>query len=451
MNQFFDYNCKDKKVCIMGLGYVGLTLATVMAEVGFRVFGVEIQNKVLDLLESGVPHFYEPGLADRLKKVVKDKKISFSKFIPDDCDATVFIITVGTPLDSNKKVRMDMIESVSREVSKKLKDGDLVILRSTVKLGTARKLVLPILQESGVNFDLAFCPERTLEGQALSELRQLPQIVGALTMSGSVRAAQIFQFLTPTVVRVSDLETAEIIKLIDNSQRDSMFAFSNEVAKICNVIGVSAVEVIRSGKLGYARTNLMMPGPVGGPCLEKDPYILAEGLKDYGVQPEIILAGRKINEEQPQEVVSFLKNICHKFPGFPENPVITLLGIAFKGRPVTDDLRGTMARPIFETLKDHFKTAEFRGYDAVVKEGVIAEFGLKPYKDLSEAIKGANLVVILNNHPVFADMPIESLAENLAKPSLIYDFWNNFTASDLNLPTGVGYMSLGSHGKAILP
>lgn len=444
-------NFKDKNVCVMGLGYVGLTLATVMAEVGFRIRGVEIKDEILARLQQGEPHFFEPGMAPRLKKVFHDGRITFSKNIPAGSLSTVYIITVGTPLDPYGKVRMDMIENVAQEVAQALKDGDLVIMRSTVKIGTTRNFVLPILQKSQVKFDLAFCPERTLEGQALSELRYLPQIVAGDTPAAAVRAAQLFQFLTPTVVRVSDAETAEMIKLMDNSSRDVNFAFANEVARICSAVGIDASEVIKAGKLGYARTNIAWPGPVGGPCLEKDPYILAEGLQLYGIQPELIITARRLNERQPEEVISYLANILKSQPGFPERPIISLLGLAFKGRPATDDLRGTMARPIYTMAQHYFPQAEFRGYDPVVKLEQIRDFGLAPCPTLEQAMQGASLVLIMNNHPVFSEMIIENLAILMARPGLVYDFWNNFVAQDLDLPEGTGYMSLGSHKKAVLP
>jgi UDP-N-acetyl-D-mannosaminuronic acid dehydrogenase len=136
--------------------------------VGFRIWGVEIKEEVLAKLQQGEPYFFEPGMAPRLKRVFQEGHITFSKNISSEFSATVYIITVGTPLDSCGKVRMDMIENVAQEVAKVLKDGDLVIMRSTVKIGTTRNFVLPILQKSQVKFDLAFCPERTLEGQALA-------------------------------------------------------------------------------------------------------------------------------------------------------------------------------------------------------------------------------------------------------------------------------------------
>lgn len=444
-------NFPDRSVCILGLGYVGLTLATVMADVGFEVLGIEVRNDALEKLAKGEPHFFEPGLADQLRRLVQEKKLRVAKQIPPDCRASVYIITVGTPLDAKGKSRLDMVMNVAREVADRMKAGDLVVMRSTVKPGTTRKTVLPLLEKAGKNFDLAFCPERTLEGQALVELRQLPQIIGGATSHAADRAAQIFQFVTPTVIRVSSLETAEMIKLIDNAQRDVLFAYANEVARICDAVGISAEEVIRVGKQGYSRTHVPMPGPVGGPCLTKDSYILAEGLGELGIEPEITLAARRINERQPSEVIASVARMAQSWNGFPAQPVISLLGIAFKGRPATDDLRGTTARPILDALKIHFPSSRFRGYDPVVPAGEIEKFGLSPSPTLDHAFKGAHLVFILNNHLQMASMPVADLAQSMARPGLIYDFWNNFTSAKLSLPAGTGYMALGSHGQARIP
>ncbi|MGQ0510701.1 MAG: nucleotide sugar dehydrogenase [Betaproteobacteria bacterium] len=441
---------RDHSVCVLGLGYVGLTLAVAMADAGFDVLGIEIRQAVLDQLGRGEPHFHEPGLEERLRRSLRTGRLRCERAIPAGFTGTVFIVTVGTPLGTDGRARLDMVQSVSREVAARLKPGDLVIMRSTVKLGTTRKVVLPILDAAGVDYQLAFCPERTLEGRALVELRQLPQIVGGATPEATVRASQIFQFLTPTVVRVSDIETAEMIKLVDNAQRDVAFAYANEVARACDAVGVSAAEVIRAGKLGYPRTNLPMPGPVGGPCLEKDPHIFAEGLRELGLEPVITMAARRTNEGQPEEVVEHIATTLAA-AGAPEAPVIALMGIAFKGQPATDDLRGTMARPVFEALKRRYPRATYRGYDAVVAQDEQRAFGLAPCATIAQALEGAHLALILNNHPVFGAMPVAELAAAMARPALIYDFWNCFTAGDLHLPAGVGYMALGSHGRALLP
>jgi UDP-N-acetyl-D-mannosaminuronic acid dehydrogenase len=439
---------RDRKICIMGLGYVGLTLAVVMAEVGFDVQGVEIRDDVVRDLARGKPHFHEPGLAGRLARVLKSGRLSVSQHIPADFDASVYVVTVGTPLDGAGKVRVDMVVNVVREIAEHLKDRDMVVMRSTVELGTTRNVVKPLLDATGQSFDLVFCPERTLEGQALRELRELPQIVGGHDQDARIRAAQVFQFLTPTVVQVSSLETAELIKLVDNAQRDVHFGLSNEVARLADAIGVSAMEVIRAGKLGYPRTDLPVPGPVGGPCLEKDSHILASGLGGLGIAPEIIMAARRTNERQPGEVIAQLHGLCCRFDNFPDAPVITLAGVAFKGRPETDDLRGTMARPILAALRAAFPLGRFRGFDIAVEATTIRKtFQIEAAQSIDDAFAGSNLLIIANNHPCFERMPLSSLAEQMARPAIIFDFWNNFAAGTIDVPEGVAYTGLGELGR----
>jgi nucleotide sugar dehydrogenase len=441
----------DRKVCILGLGYVGLTLAAVMADVGFSVTGVEIRPEILELLRKGETSFHEPGLEKMLHQGTEDGLLSWHQYIPDGCDASVYIITVGTPLDQNGKVRLDMIERVAREIAAKAKPGSLLIMRSTVMIGTTSRMIMPILKETGKNLTVAFCPERTIEGQALRELRQLPQIVGAVDPETVMRASQIFQFLTPTVVRVGSYEAAEMIKLVDNSQRDTMFGFANEIAAMCDAIGISADEVVRSGRLGYARHAVPLPGPVGGPCLSKDPYILEQSMAQFGARPEITLKARKTNEKQLADVAQILRNWTDGLPGFPKKPVISLLGLAFKGRPATDDLRGTTAKPIFEGLKAAYPDAEFRGFDAVAAPEQIREFGVTPVTRIEDAFERASLALILNNHPIFEILALPQLARSMTAPGIIYDLWHHFDASELRLPAGVGYAALGSHGLAKLP
>jgi len=436
----------DRNVCVLGLGYVGMTLAVAMADAGFKVHGVEIRGDILDKLARGIPHFHEPGLAERLRHVLQRGRFTFGRTPECGRQHSVYIVTVGTPLDGQGRVRTDMIEAATRQVAECLQDGDMVILRSTVKLGTTRTVVRPILAATGKRFDIAFCPERTLEGQALVELNQLPQIIGAESMEVAARASQIFGFLTPTTVRVSTLETAELIKLVDNTFRDVTFAFANEIARLCDKLEISAAEVVRAGKLGYPRTSLPLPGPVGGPCLEKDPHILIEGAREVGVEMEITAAGRHVNETQPVEVAGFLKKLTHSMQGFPAEPTISLMGLAFKGRPETDDLRGTMAKPMLYELRTRFPKARWRGFDAVVAPDQIRAFGLEPAESMVGAVHGANLAVILNNHPVFTSMPLPDLANRMDRPGLIYDFWNNFNSRDVDLPEGTAYIALGSHG-----
>lgn len=434
----------DKKVCVLGLGYVGLTLAVAMARAGFSVHGLEVQKKVITSLNKGKAHFWEKNLDINLNQAIKNGSFTFSEGLNKSIDASVYIVTVGTPLDSNNLARLDMIKNSVKQISNHMNDGALVILRSTVKIGTARNIIIPILEETGKNFEIAVCPERTLEGQALEELNSLPQIIGSDSQSTLFRAGKVFNFLTPTILRVNSLETAEVIKLVDNTYRDVMFGFANEVARLCDAVGISAHEVIKSGKLGYERTNVASPGPVGGPCLEKDPHILAESARSYGIDLDITPASRRVNERQPLEVVNFIKKTARLKKDFPLQPKISLLGIAFKGKPETNDLRGTVAKPILDLINKEFPNSILQGFDPVVENKDIEEFGLIPVSTIKEAFEGANIVIILNNHPLFSQITLDEKIGIMANDGFIYDLWGLYSGLDHKDLSGISYFALGS-------
>ena len=429
----------DSTVCIVGLGYVGLTLAVAMADAGITVYGTEIRADMLAELREGYSRIHEPGLIGALRRLTKSGRLRFYNKVPDERSITVYIITVGTPLGDDGLARHDMIERASREVSERACQSDMVILRSTVKIGTTRKLV----KDWFAGQDVAFCPERTLEGAALSELRWLPQIVGGVTHEASMRAAQLFQCITPTVIRVKNPDTAEMIKLVSNAHRDVSFAYSNEIARVCDGLeGISAAGVIRAGNIGYPRTNLPMPGLVGGPCLSKDSHILVES--SPAVDPTITRAARDWNERQPYESVSFIRAMCHKRNIDVQR--IALLGFAFKGRPATDDMRGTPATAVISAVRVLFRDASIVGYDPVVRKKDVAAMGLRAETELVDAFADADVVIVMNNHPVFEEMPLEELARCMSTPGIIYDFWNLHSARPLALPGGIRYVALGSHG-----
>lgn len=434
----------DRNIRIIGLGYVGLTLAVAMAEAGFQVHGIEINPEILQALGEGRAHFAEYGLNDRLAAQLEKGRFTFSTAMADAPEASVFIVTVGTPIDRNKKTNSAALETVTNDIAAAMKPGDLIILRSTVKVGTTNSFVRPILEASGKLFDLAFCPERTLEGRALAELVSLPQIVGGISEHATFRASQLFSMLTPTIIRVRNAETAELVKLVNNTQRDLMFAFANEVAALCDATGVSAHEVIASGNIGYARANLPMPGPVGGPCLEKDPYILAEGLQPLGFVPEIALAGRRWNEDLPERAIGQVADAYARAGGgMPAR--IAILGLAFKGRPETDDLRGTMAIPVIAALRGRFPNAEIIGWDAEVSADKVAMLGIIASESPLEAAREASLVIMQNNHPALEKLKLSDLAAVMKAPGMIYDFWNQHARlEDHNLAPDIRYAALGA-------
>ena len=283
----------DKEICIIGLGYVGLTLAVSLAYSGLKVFGVEVNEEILESLKNKKAHFSEIGLNEIIEKVIEDGSFSFDSAISINNSFDVFIITVGTPLDDKGTPRMDMIINATNEVAEMMKEDSLIILRSTVQIGTTRDIVRPILQKTGYKFDLAMCPERTLEGNAIEELSRIPQIIGSDSINTSSRCSKLFNKITNQINIVSSWETAEIIKLSDNTFRDVSFAFGNEISRVCNAFDVDCYEVIENGKANYPRTNIAKPGLVGGPCLEKDPHIYSYSAEKKGIDMPITLSSRK--------------------------------------------------------------------------------------------------------------------------------------------------------------
>lgn len=445
-SEFENMVTHQERICVLGLGYVGMTLAVSLANAGYKVHGLEVRQEVLDKLSKAEPTFFEEGLEAEIRSALRKNNFSFSKdqhAIP--FKPTTFIITVGTPLSKSGDIRLDMIENATRQIAEIMQDGDLVILRSTVRLGTARKVIRPILEATGKRFEIAVCPERTLEGLALKELHYLPQVIGADDIETRERCAILFGRLTPTTIKVSTLETAEMIKLVDNTYRDVIFSFGNEVARVCDVAGINAYEVINGGKLGYPRTNVALPGLVGGPCLEKDPHILNQSAQLFGLDTglDVTASARLVNERQPAETVQFIAAAFRQLQA--EGPKrILLAGLTFKGYPETDDLRGSMSLEVLTALKDTFKDASFAGYDPKLDRKAIEALGLLYVSDIVEEAGKFDLVVIANNHPSFKRIPWAEIFDKGAQPRLVYDYWNNFNAFDA--PEYANrYVVLGNH------
>ncbi len=437
---------ETNEVVVLGLGYVGLTLSAHMAKSGFRVHGVEIRDEVLKPLAESRAFFLEQGLDSLLSKVLSDGTFTFSREIPCSKENRIFIITVGTPLRADGKANLEYIMRVTESVAAKLIDGDFVILRSTVKLGTTNQVVKPILDKAKKKYGLSFCPERTLEGAALTELGSLPQIIGTSNEFDKLRANSIFTRLTSSVVHVSSIETAELIKLTDNMQRDVHFAISNEVAKIGNVYEIDACEVISAGKLGYPRTNLAMPGPVGGPCLEKDSYLLNESM-DW--TNSLSLSARKTNESIIQDSLEFLIPTLKHFSSVsPSDSLIKIgiLGLAFKGIPETDDLRGSLGVKLLNELRQVFTRGVFKFYDSLVSNFEQNSIPISKCDSILEAFSESKLVVITNNHPDFSNLDLDNLSAAMHEKSVIYDLWGRYpTIID---ESGNLRCSWGSLGKA---
>ena len=416
-------NLDENKVCVVGLGYVGLTLGVALAKKGIKVFGAEKNIEIIDCLRKNKAHFSEKGLNEIIKKTIENQTLEFGEKIPEKGNFSTYIITVGTPLDKEGSPRKDMIKSATSEVAEKMSNGSLVILRSTVELGSTRDVVLPILKDSGKDFDLAMCPERTLEGDAINELGKLPQIIGADSENVAERCARLFSNLTSKTISTNNFETAEMIKLVDNTSRDLYFSFANEVAEICNSYSIDVYEVIEKGQSEYPRTKMSFPGPVGGPCLEKDPHILAISSEKKGFTPQIIKAGRNMNESQIDIIVERLRKILEQSK--IDAPKILLCGLAFKGKPETDDLRGSMGLDFLKKIGQKYENLYL--YDPIVTKKDLENYSQKII-DLEKTKEKFDLVVILNNHHKFSSIEWSLYDSLLNKSGFVFDFWNSLSS-----------------------
>jgi UDP-N-acetyl-D-mannosaminuronic acid dehydrogenase len=352
------------------------------------------------------------------------------------------IVSVGTPLEKgSRRPMLEHLDQAIAQIVPFVHDRCLVILRSTVPVGTSRHRVLPALREKVPSPLLAFCPERTIEGKALREVRSLPQIIAGADEESSDRAQEIFQRVTHTTVRVSSLETGETIKLLDNAYRDLTFAFANEVALMSEHFGINAWEVISSANTGYARNNIPIPGYVGGACLEKDPHILVHCASEHGYVPRLVRDGRSVNEGLPEHTVTKLARYLEQVGGPTlAQASVLVAGLAFKGRPETDDLRGSPALDIVGLLKQ--RSSRVYGQDFVVRRSVIEGLGVIPY-DFSETVPDVDAIIVANNHLRYETLDLYAKFSGRTRPLVILDDWQVLDAGSLAGLEFVRYGGLG--------
>lgn len=438
-------------VAVVGMGYVGVTVAAAFADAGVRVLGIEKVPTVAEILRSGRCHIFEPGIDQIIAREI-GKRLTVVCDWPERLPE-IAIICVSTPVDlSVGEPDLRNLEDATDEIARRLPDDGLVIVRSTVPVGSSRKIVLERVRRTRPGAGLAFCPERTVQGAALMELRSLPQVVGGIDERSADRAEALFRRLTDRIVRVDRPETAEMIKLINNCHTDLLYAFGNEVALLAATHGIDPLEVIRGANEGYTgrsdgvavvRPRIAVPGYVGGGCLSKDPYLLLRSLGDRPAERSLVFAARSLNEALPGRCAADVLRLLGAAGKDPAKCRVLACGFAYKGKPETDDLRGTPAAPFVEALRG--RVAEIAGHDYKVAQRDVAAFGVTAVS-IDEGMRGADAVVLLNDHPRYvADVTAERLAAARA-PVLIYDSWRILRDTPVRwLPT-VRYAGLGYDG-----
>lgn len=441
--QFIDV--KMRNVTIVGMGYVGLTLAIALSDVGFEVNGYDINRGLINILKRGKTHFYERGLQKYMDYLV-DRNIKFTTDL-EKAYASIYIITVGTPIikpsmKPNTKFVLQAVSSVGRILESK----GLVILRSTVPIGFCREQIIPCLEkESGLkvgkDFFLAYAPERTSEGQALVELGTNPQIIGGYDEKSTELTSRVFNCLTHSTIGVGSLEAAELCKLLDNSFRDHIFAFINQIVPLTERLGLDLCKIVDAVNHGYHRNYIPKPSPgVGGACLSKDPYILNHAFGKRGLNSYLIKNARRINEKGPLRVKNKLKKLLKSVGKDIKHAKIFLIGLAFKGYPETSDMRESTSIWFLNQLPEKRNVC---AYDPVVSHNDIARLGIKPV-GLKEGFRNADAVVILNNHNSYRDINIFELTKLMKKPAVFIDTWHICEPLDVKRIEGIVYGGVGN-------
>ncbi len=410
-----------KNIAIVGLGFVGLTLAVVSAKKGYKVHGIEINNKVIESLNAGKADFHEEGINESIRSVL-GSQLTVSKDLNSLDPKTIdcVIITVGTPLNEEKEINTNYILSALDSI-KPIYNGDqLIILRSTVSVGLTREIVVPYLakmvsiQKSQVK--IAFCPERTIEGNAINELEMLPQIIGALNNESYNLAEEFFRKITPTILQVDSLEAAELVKLFNNAYRDVEFSVGNYFNHIAQSFGIDGVKLIKVANYLYPRSRIALPGLVGGPCLEKDSYILVDKMpSDKG--KNFILGARKHNESIDKDIAEWIINISRE----KSYKNIGISGLAFKGKPDTSDLRGSPSLNIVKLLEDS-GINDISVHDFLVPNSELSVYG-RVFNDFKSFANGLELLVILTNNNRYKLLNIKDLEDIMSTNSAIFDAW----------------------------
>ncbi len=433
------------KIAVLGLGYIGLPFTAALANVGFEVIGVDKDIEKIALLNNEKVPFYEPGLKETIEK--NRQKIIFTSNSAEAIrNSDTIFVTVGTPINKDGTPDYSQIDSVTEEIGRNLKKDHLIIIKPTVFVGTTEEHIIPKLEsisglKAGIDFYLVFCPERTIEGLALPEIYNLPKIIGGINEESSSRAAKIMKKLGGGIKIVSSPRVAEMCKLVDNLFRVNNIAFANELGMVCEKIGINSSEVVSAVNNSYPRTKIFSPGlGADGPCLSKDPYIFRYAAQKHGVQTPVTDGSIKQNYESTMRIAEMVKE--HILKNNLDKINLSIIGLAFKGFPETDDLRGSPAQKVMESLKNEgIHIDSIKLYDPLVKSFT----GHNISNSIEEAIEDSNIILFLTNHPKLMNIDIEDMHDKIKKPAFIIDAWGNINLN--SLPEGVKYFRIGEGKK----
>lgn len=397
-----------KKICVLGLGYIGLPTASTFATSGVKVIGVDVNQKVVNSLQNGEVHIYEPGLRTLVQAAVQSGNLVIADH-PEEADA--FIIAVPTPFYDEKKADLTYVKSATESIVPFLRKGNLVVLESTSPPLTTFDILIPILEKSGLqagdDFYVAYSPERVLPGQILRELIENARVIGGIDEKSAQIGKALYQTFVKGEIITTTATTAEMVKLMENTYRDVNIAIANEFARLADRFGVDVWEAIEIANL-HPRVNILRPGPgVGGHCISVDPWFLVEAAPD--ITP-LIHTARLVNDSQPDHVVDLIKRIL----GGLETKKVTVLGLAYK--PDVDDLRESPAVEVAHKLAKN--GAHVTAFEPFKPDFIVP--GVLMATSLEEAVKQAEIIVLLVNHTEFKRLDPRELV-NITSARAILD------------------------------
>lgn len=388
---------KNQKVVMMGLGYIGLPTAALIASKKITVQGVDINPQVVETINKGQIHIVEPDL-DGLVKNCVERGYLRAAVTPSEAD--VYLIAVPTPFKGNHEPDISYVLSATEMLIPNLKKGDLVILESTSPVGTTEKMAELIFEKrpelTGALY-IAYCPERVLPGNVIYELEHNDRVIGGLDKVSTQHAIAFYRQFVKGKLHKTNARTAEMCKLVENSSRDNSIAFANELSMICDQADINVWELIDLANK-HPRVNILKPGTgVGGHCIAVDPWFI---VADFPDQAKIIKQSREINNYKTEWALEKIKSTAYKFKADNgRNAKVACMGLAFK--PDIDDLRESPA------LKVTMDLMEEKDIEVFPVEPNIHHFqgiDLYPY---TEAINECDIVVFLVGHREFFDLDLE--------------------------------------------
>lgn len=415
------------KLCVMGLGYIGLPTAVMFARHGVTVHGVDINSEVIDKLAKQQMVFSEPGLKEMTTEVLNGGTLSVS-VRPVQSD--VFIIAVPTPINPDKTANLQYVIRAAEMIVPHLETGNLVILESTVPPKTVQDILIPVLNQSGLKIGdqlfVSYSPERVYPGKLMEELVKNDRIIGGFNEQSAQKTVELYKRFVKGHIYTTDVTTAEMVKLIENAYRDINIAFSNELARIAEKIGFHVWEAIKLAN-SHPRVHVHSPGPgVGGHCIAVDPWFIIEKASSESI---LLKTARIVNDRTPFHIVEMIEEILKDI----RQPLVTLLGLTYKEN--VDDMRESPSLVVMNELKH--KGYRVKAYDPYIAPSTTDNAGT-----IAEAVTGSDCLVLLTSHDQFRNLDFTPIKE-LFRTKIVLDT-RNVLNKEAIIQSGFEYYSIGT-------